>query len=274
MRVNDGRLPPFCWIANDAMRMLHEQLSGKELNTALGIYSALAYMASVKRDGEHTGFEATRRELSEAAGVTPRTLDHYGETLEGMGLLRVVRRRNGEVNLPNEWVLLDVAWGGATHATTPLAQPTTLPSNDTRVVRSNDTHKEEEELQEVSPLASLGDPGEDSEVILDEEADRFCRYLAAAASEAAGTTRRVEKHWLAPARELLDKVPKAELRAVVDWAHTRPYWVTKVRTMPMLKDAWPRVRAEWATAQKKQGSAKSSARQERTRRRLAYAKEE
>jgi hypothetical protein len=278
--VKDHRLPPFSYVTHgDFVRLQAEFPTEKQRTQAMAIYLSFAYTASRARarglDGD---FEATRSEVAARAGVSLKTLDRLVPRFEKARLLAVERRREGLKHLPNRWTLL-----GGDSQTLPseggdsqtLGVPQTLGGCDSETpgVATGGRTTDKEGTEEVNPLASLGDPGEDGEVILDEEADRFCRYLAAAASEAAGSTRRVERHWLVPARELLDRVPKAELRAVVDWAHTRSYWVTKVRTMPMLKDAWPRVRAEWATAQR-QGSAKSSARQERTRRRLAYSEEE
>lgn len=98
--------------------------------------------------------------------------------------------------------------------------------------------------------------GEPSSSLRSEDPDpavkAFCQFLATHATLASGgVERRVLSNWYEPAQDLLQRVPKPELKAVIEWAHTRPYWVTRIRTMPMLRKEWPRVRAEWAAAQQR-----------------------
>lgn len=126
----------------------------------------------------------------------------------------------------------------------------------------------EPSIEPTTPTAKAVGPPEE----IDEPSAatlNFCRFLADQATKAAGVERKVEKKWYEPAADLLGRVPKDELAAVVKWAHTRPYWVTRVRTMPELRKQWPRVRAEWNAAQTPKSSGKTGAFNDRNARRLA-----
>jgi hypothetical protein len=94
MAVKDGRLPPFLWIANDAMDELR-RVPPRDRLGAMGVYACLAYMASTYRDGGHDGFSATRRELATVAGIGVRTVDRYVAILEKVALLQVERGHGG-----------------------------------------------------------------------------------------------------------------------------------------------------------------------------------
>ena len=125
--LRDTRSAPFFYITVTASRLLREHFKAEpqRLATARAIYSALAEVANEHRAAE---FRATRRQVAAYAGVSSRTLDAYGRAFVHLGLLEVERRRDGRLNLPTVWRLLEP--GG-------VAQPTALPSaaNRTRVAQ-------------------------------------------------------------------------------------------------------------------------------------------
>lgn len=107
-----------------------------------------------------------------------------------------------------------------------------------------------------------------------EQATKFCRWLSNQADEEPRDSYPASQ--LEAAIELLDSKPKEELRAVVQWAHTRPsYWPSRVRTAGRLRQNWDDARAEWRGATKNAGSNgaggrpdRDAERRERTKRRL------
>lgn len=117
MSVRDSRRAPFCWQSVPALKAIRagwNPAEGKPSKAhGLGVYRALTEIANESRartafNGESEGFEATRRDVAHRAGeLSPQTVDRAVRELERLGLLRVERRRAGEVNLPSLYVLVE-----------------------------------------------------------------------------------------------------------------------------------------------------------------------
>jgi hypothetical protein len=106
--VRDERRAPFCYQTHAALDALRSTFTGNRLATALAIYVCLTEAANrAGGSSARDGFTATRKDVADAAGVSPDTLDRYVAEMETAGLLRRDRRRVEGVNLPNVWVLLE-----------------------------------------------------------------------------------------------------------------------------------------------------------------------
>jgi hypothetical protein len=103
-RIRSGRSAGFCWASNDAIALIIRELSGQELNTTLGVYQGLTFLASLAHDGDHGGFEAPRKDICAACGVQSKTLDRYVRILKRLELLEV---EVGGGSSANTWVLVD-----------------------------------------------------------------------------------------------------------------------------------------------------------------------
>jgi hypothetical protein len=107
--VTDGRLPPFCWQSLAAHAAIRSRFEGEERATAIAIYTTLTYVANEQRRRE--GIEASRTDIATLAGRSVRTVDRYAEIFEDLGIVRVARRRDGGLNLPNLWTLIEPGGG-------------------------------------------------------------------------------------------------------------------------------------------------------------------
>jgi hypothetical protein len=214
MAVKDGRLPPFLWIANDAMDELR-RVPPRDRLGAMGVYACLAYMASTYRDGGHDGFSATRRELATVAGIGVRTVDRYVAILEKVALLQV-ERGHGAANI---WMLSNMPTsperGVSKNGTTQTGEGS---KNDTGgSVEKRHPHVTKNELQEKRQLG-LG-----AEVVRARE--------ALGPSVLAEFNKRSGRVWsngsLAAIRERLDENPELTLAdhvKILDAAFADPWW--------------------------------------------------
>lgn len=126
--MRDIRQAPFTWQSVNAMRLIRKEFQKRERVAAIAIYQAFTEAANLQRGAK---FKATRSALSELAGVSVRTLDLYAQRFVTLGLLRVKRIREGRINSPNEWELLNLvdelaAPGGGATGCTLREQPETL----------------------------------------------------------------------------------------------------------------------------------------------------
>jgi hypothetical protein len=105
--VKDRRRFPFCLQEHRAVELIHANWSGRERTTALAIYQAMTYLASVHyRDGGRDGFAATRAEIAEKAGSKPATVDVYSRAFVAIGILVIERRQTEKGrDLASVWVL-------------------------------------------------------------------------------------------------------------------------------------------------------------------------
>jgi hypothetical protein len=108
--LRDARRAPFFYVTVETAKVLRANFSGKRLTTARAIYDALAEVANEARSRE---FEAGRQYVARYAGVTDRTLDFYAREFAKIGLLELEPRRDGAVNLPNVWRLVEPSAGVA-----------------------------------------------------------------------------------------------------------------------------------------------------------------
>lgn len=102
---------------------------------------------------------------------------------------------------------------------------------------------------------------------------KFCRYLADLVATAQGkkTGQPYPKTWRLPAADLLLAYSQDELRESVAWGVEQPWWVNRIRTMPLLRQRYGEMRAEWVATRKKAArrpKSKDEERRERTKRRL------
>lgn len=106
--VRDRRRP-FFYQTHDALDLIRERFTGpRERSTAIALYVCLTEAANLYGgEAARDGFEVTRRDLAANAGVSVDTFDRYARAFTELGLLDVERRKVGNVNLPNRWVLLD-----------------------------------------------------------------------------------------------------------------------------------------------------------------------
>ncbi len=159
--MKDGRRAPFCWQTIAAMAVIRERFTGEERRAAVAIYQAMTEVANeLRHAGGRDGFEAPRRRIADYAGVTVRTLDKYVRAFEAAGVLQVEHRRDGRLNLPNIWRLVEPDGTGATNGgsandcATP-GQPTAPPSRNQQhhPGATNSTPLQEVEEKEELPLA-------------------------------------------------------------------------------------------------------------------------
>lgn len=106
--MRDIRQAPFTWQSVNATSLLRAMYSGKKRTTAIAIYQAMTEVANSVRSGK---FKAARAELADYAGVTSRTLDDYAAEFQDAGLIAVTKTRNGRLNDPNTWELLEPPMG-------------------------------------------------------------------------------------------------------------------------------------------------------------------
>lgn len=124
MSVIDRRRAPFCWLELDALELI-DGMPAQHRNTARSVYLAFAQLAARRLDGQHRGFEASRRELAEAAGVSVRTIDAYTKRLADLALVGIERQaaHNG-ASKSSVYVLTSPSEaaieGGATIAPSPV----------------------------------------------------------------------------------------------------------------------------------------------------------
>lgn len=163
MSVRDERMSPFCWQARDATDLVREQFSGRERTTAVAIYQSLTDLASRHwRAGGRNGFQSSRKEVADYAGVSLRTVDAYCDRFVELGLLRV----NPGNGYSNAWTL--IASGGCAAPDTPQTgdaqrQHQGVRSPSTTQVRSPSTTpytQEEQPRREEPRPPDVGDPAE------------------------------------------------------------------------------------------------------------------
>jgi hypothetical protein len=130
---------PHCWQSIAALELLRRRVArpgprGKRLTfpIAFAVYGTLTQLASERwKNGGRDGFEATRPEIAERAGVSDKSVDDYCKVLVEIGLLRVQRCRHGGLNLPSRYVLPDPVAEPA-----PSGELSTPPPNSARHPRT------------------------------------------------------------------------------------------------------------------------------------------
>lgn len=95
MSVRDDRLPPFAWVALDALDKIRAEVPGAHAASVRNVYTALAEAASRELDPSQAQFKTTRAQLAHLAGVSVKTVDRACATLAEIGLLVVEARQDG-----------------------------------------------------------------------------------------------------------------------------------------------------------------------------------
>lgn len=244
-RVVSKRLPKFCWAGIDAIDAINAAYSGRELTTALGVYQGLTRMAASANDGEHNGFEAKRAEIYARCGVSGRTFDGYLKRFKKLGLIEVEASGGSRWNT---WILTDppsgppVAAAGATAAGAGDAGATAAGAIGS--VEEQNPLRGTEGAAKAAPSSPSGVKSK-----ADDAAQRLCRFLTTAAGENPDEKRYGSKQ-LANAAYLLEHKDRALVKAIVEWAHTRPYWAPKVIDSTRLRRWWDELLADYRAAQR------------------------
>lgn len=121
--LSGDRRAAFCLQEHRALELIHGRWKGRERATAIAIYQAMTYVASLKhRDGGRSGFPATRAEIAEKAGSKPATVDAYAQQFIELGLLAIEPRQSESGHdLPNSWVLDTPSSDGGSSSVPPVA---------------------------------------------------------------------------------------------------------------------------------------------------------
>lgn len=166
-RFRDGRIPPFSYVTHTALAALHAEFEGQERASAMAMYLALAALSSEERaKGNHGEFEATRADLGDVAGVTPKTIERHTPRFERAGLL-AVEHRPGRASI---WLLIEPGQvatpsrGGATssrdhprhHVATPATSSRDTPDTVSQVTGRARASADEEVKNEEPPPTPRG----------------------------------------------------------------------------------------------------------------------
>lgn len=84
-RVQDRRMPAFCWQEKSALRLIRKTFKPSERATALAVYATLTELASNNQADE---FKVKRQTVGEMVGRSSvRSVDHYLDCFEKLGLI-------------------------------------------------------------------------------------------------------------------------------------------------------------------------------------------
>jgi DNA-binding transcriptional ArsR family regulator len=148
LSVRDERLPPFAWVALDALDRVKDGLPDTRQPGARNALLALAESASRRRDGRHERGD-TLRELAAAARLSPKRMRDHLRDLEQLGLVRIEENQDrfGR-DLPTKYALLDGTDVSSHRGDSTADKTSPEPSPPTR---ARETGKErEQELSRVS----------------------------------------------------------------------------------------------------------------------------
>jgi len=137
--ISNGR---FAWQDMRTMYFLRQQYSGKRRTTAVAIYQALSECASEygRITKKHTStFPAHLERIGAKAGKSVSTVKRYAQEFKTLRVLSWETRRQGKVNRPNLWTLLE----SLAHN----SRPTSPHNNEPRRGAHNSELPREEELK-------------------------------------------------------------------------------------------------------------------------------
>lgn len=100
--INDA---PFCWQGKNVLRMIRQHFE----STNFSIYAAgFLYVSLTELASNHSGeiFEASNSLLSQMSGLGQTTVKKIMPEFEKIGLIKILRRMEDKVNLPNQITLL------------------------------------------------------------------------------------------------------------------------------------------------------------------------
>jgi hypothetical protein len=253
--VRDKRKPAFCWAANDAIAVLVASLDGLELNSALGVYQGLTYLASQRRDGDHAGFEAPRSEILETCGVTSKKLT---ATLDRLVALKVLEVEVGGGNRANTYALTDPPamllppvnltppvklTGGVDSTPHPLSNRQGDPLSNPQGALYREEERKKEEEHTAAEAAGESVPNDDG-------TPPFAHRLAAEFAAQLGTRFRTVvtatdddrsdiEAWV---REHNLEVDQAS--QVLEWVHRHAFWASRVKNTAKLRQHYPSIRLQ------------------------------
>lgn len=226
----------------------------------------------------------SQEDLACEALCDPRTVREHLKGLEADGYLRRFRRSRGDGSRAADGFALLLRADKTSGRDTP---PTGDPGGGLPEVQASgelpQVNGPSLSPQEESGRAGAREAAQEPLVRdeLDERAEKFAVWHAAQVHAAQGQpgpppglpkAGKARETTLARARKLCAERPRQELKDVVEWAMTRPYWVNRVRTMPLLAQHFPTLRAEWAAAKQSssgRGKTRAADREQRSDRRRA-----
>lgn len=89
----------------------------------------------------------------------------------------------------------------------------------------------------------------------DQRAKGFVQWFKAELTQRrGGVAPHVDGDWQKAARKVVRGRSGDELRAVVVWGLDSGWWYSRIRTLPLLQNRYPDLRAEWLARSKKNGS--------------------
>lgn len=166
-----------------------------------------------------------------------RKLEESGE------IVAAGKAKDGQTN----WTVVGLG-GGAESA------PLTSPGGRSTCAPRGEAHSPEPSVNRHTPESvdsgAARGGGDQLAIATHPLADRFKLWFASVVAEARGGVRpRPAKSWDEAASRLLESHDKDELKAVLKYALTRPYWASRVKTLPLFAKNYPDVRAEWSAAE-------------------------
>ena len=158
---------PFAWQHREALEQLAANYGGARRVTAIAVYTVVTWLASEARTPDQ--LTAYLGQIAERTGVSTDTARRYLHELEGLGLLRIERRRIGErVNDANKYHLTTPPAAergtgtstrrGGTGATRPARTGASSASASARVSISNNRNEEGEHHHQQAAAVAASDP--------------------------------------------------------------------------------------------------------------------
>jgi len=161
--LRDIRSAPFAWQHRAAIDALLGHYGGQSRATALGLYTALTYLASAQRTPDQA--RAFVAEIAETVGLGKSTVRQYLSEFELLGILTVERSMvGGRMNDMNKYLLTDPPPASrrgtpADRHIPPPASRTTPPADGRQPPEQIQDEEEDQQQEGVLLLAELLDLG-------------------------------------------------------------------------------------------------------------------
>jgi len=250
--VRDARRPPFWYVTHDAIDTLHDVFPvGEGRKDAMAVCAALAALASRCRGrGGGDGFEATRTDVAEYAGVSLSTLDRVSRRMADAGLLTVEAEYR---TAPKTWTLLDA----------PSARTAQAAADEAPVEVASLRHPDDNSAGSLRQGDDNLSSGGRKPLRQGDASSEALSY--AGADEATEEQRKQQRETRAPAAEICDRMTArfgsrhdpwhaeqllvedgrdlAVVLELIDWIADDPFWGGRCRTVPNLRRFWDQLLA-------------------------------
>lgn len=108
MRAVGDKRTAWAWLELRALARIDFHVPARDCAGVRNAYLTLCQVAAIELDGNHDGFEASRKVLMAHGRISENTLDKHLGTLQRLGLVEVETRTAGNgAGLPNRYVLVD-----------------------------------------------------------------------------------------------------------------------------------------------------------------------